>query len=45
MVHACMIGELVSKFRELIDTEDEYENEREYIILRKYIKTTLESKG
>ena len=42
---ACMIGELISKFRELIDTEDEYEIERESILLRKYIKTTLESKG
>ena len=42
---ACMIGELISKFRELIDTEDEYEIERESIFLRKYIKTTLESKG
>ena len=42
---ACMIGELVNKFRELIDTDDEYEIERESIILRKYIKSNLESKG
>ena len=45
MVHVCMIGELISKFRELVNTDDKYEIERESILLRKYIKTTLESKG
>ena len=39
-----MMGALISKFRELVDT-DKYEIERESILLRKYIKTTLESKG
>ena len=42
---ACMIGELICKFKELIDTDDEYEIERESVLLRKYIKATLEAKG
>ena len=42
---ACMIGELICKFKELIDTDDEYEFERESVLLRKYIKATLEAKG
>ena len=33
---ACIIGELVDKFRELMDAGDEHETERECILFRKH---------
>ena len=40
----CFMSELICEFKELTDIDDEYEIERESLLLRKHIKASLRSK-